>query len=479
MLTFLCAAALLVLITLLVLLRPWQRHVAGLTALASADTAREVNTRVYQHQLQELDRDLAAGTLAPADHAQARADLQRRLLEDAGLGVWAAEEIEAKRVQARAQFALDLRRVPVGTKRKDGAKWDSPAPVAADFVLPPTLLAVQNASNLAPAITQKWRADRSRLALALAVPVLAALLYAQLGAPQALNPTADPATAATQAKVETMVADLAARLNQKPDDPAGWAVLARSYRLMGRLPEAQNAFARIGPQLQQNPTLLAEYADVLAASAQGNLQGEPSRLVQRALQLAPDHPMALALAATAAFSRQDMPQAVTHWERLLKQLPPDSEDARWITAQLLQARSSVAPNAEAATALTQTSPVAPPAPPEAIRGQVSLAPELAAQTSPTDTVFVFARATQGERIPLAVQRARVADLPLSFQLDDSLAMSPAFKLSGATEVRVEARISKTGNATPSAGDLISAGSMTKPGARQMLIQINQTRGGGN
>jgi cytochrome c-type biogenesis protein CcmH len=111
----------------------------------------------------------------------------------------------------------------------------------------------------------------------------------------------------------------------------------------------------------------------------------------------------------------------------------------------------------------------------AIRGRVSLAPALAAQVLPTDTVFVFARNAQGPRMPLAVQRARVSDLPLNFKLDDSLAMSPGTKLSDASEVRIEARISRSGSATPGSGDLIGVGPVVKPGASDLVIQIDQTR----
>ena len=110
-----------------------------------------------------------------------------------------------------------------------------------------------------------------------------------------------------------------------------------------------------------------------------------------------------------------------------------------------------------------------------IRGQVSLAPALAAQALPTDTVFIFARAVQGPRMPLAVQRGKVSDLPLNFKLDDSLAVSPDFKISGFTEVRIESRISRSGSATPSPGDLIGMGPVVKPGARDLKLQIDQAR----
>ena len=410
MTVFLVAAALLVVFTLLLLLRPWRRRRVDIAA-----TTREINTGIYRDQLTELDRDLAAGTLAEADHAQARAELQRRLLDDASVG-------EAT------------------TTAPHGARTTS-------------------------------------LLIALAVPLLAASLYAWLGQPAALDPMARQG--ATAGEVEKMVAALATRLASKPDDPKGWAVLARSYRVMGRMQDAQNAFARIGAELETDPVLLAEYADVLAAGANGNLEGRPLELVARALKLDPDNPMALALSATAAFNRKDISMATTQWERLLKQLPPESEDAKWVINQLAEIRTAAgsggAAQAPATPAAASAGVAASTADGATIRGRVSLAPALAAQVLPTDTVFVFARAAQGPRMPLAVQRARVSDLPLNFRLDDSLAVSPDFKLSAFAEVRVEARISRSGSATPGPGDLIGVGPVVKPGASDLSIQIDQAR----
>ena len=416
---FVLASALLVVATLLLLLRPWRRRPLDLVA-----STREINAGIYRDQLAEIDRDLAAGTLAEADHAQARAELQRRLLDDAST---------------------------------------ADAPVAA-------------ASG----------ARTTTLLIALAVPLLAAALYAFLGKPEALDPVARQG--AQQPDVDKMVATLAARLEAKPDDPKGWAVLGRSYRVMGRMPDAQKAFERIGAELDRDPVLLAEYADVLAANNNGNLEGKPMAAVARALKLDPDNPMALALSATAAFNRKDITTAIAQWERLLKTLPPDSEDAKWVQNQLAEIRTAMASSSAAQANGTQVITAPAAAGPSAatatataaggdtsIRGQVTLAPAMAAQALPTDTVFIFARAVQGPRMPLAVQRGKVSDLPLNFKLDDSLAVSPDFKISGFAEVRIEARISRSGSATPSPGDLIGVGPVVKPGARDLKVTIDQTR----
>jgi len=401
---FVLAAAVLVAVTLLLLLRPWRR-----TAAADAASTPEINAGIYRDQMHELDRDLAAGTLSSDDHAQARAELQRRLLDDAGNG-------DAK---AAAPFGM----------------------------------------------------RNTALALVLLMPLAAAGLYAVLGTPAALDPAATREP--TRQDVEKMVADLAARMDKNPNDAKGWIVLARSYRAMNRLPEAENAFNKIGDALYQNATLLAEYGDVLATRAMGNFDGKPMEIVERALKLEPENPMALSLAATAAYNRNDFAKAIAYWEQLLKIVPPDSEDANWLTQAIAKTREQTASPPVAATSKPKSPAAAAVGP--AVTGRVSLAPALAAKVQPGDTVFIFARNPQGSRMPLAVQRAKASELPLDFKLDDSMAMSPEFKLSSATEVRIEARISKSGSATPGPGDLIGVGPVVKPGANQVAVQIDQVR----
>jgi len=245
---FLFGAMALVALTLLALLRPWQDRRADHDA-----SLREINAGVYRDQLAELDRDLAAGSIAPAEHAVARDELQRRLLDDAS----AAE-----------------------------------APAAYDA-----------------------RSRRALLGIAIALPLAASGLYAWLGEPAALLAPPAAATAGaghggpTSAEIERMVAQLAARLEKNPADPKGWTMLARSYHAMGRFADASAAYAKIGPELHKDPGLLASYADALASSADGNLEGEPTRLVNEALRLDPDHPTALALAAMAAYRRHDVDEA--------------------------------------------------------------------------------------------------------------------------------------------------------------------------
>lgn len=110
--------------------------------------------------------------------------------------------------------------------------------------------------------------------------------------------------------------------------------------------------------------------------------------------------------------------------------------------------------------------------PVSVSGTVSLSPALASKVSPTDTVFILARAAQGPRMPLAVLRKQVKDLPLQFTLDDSMAMQPQMKLSGFDQVIVAARVSRSGMAMTQPGDLEGLSAAIKPGASNLNIVID-------
>jgi cytochrome c-type biogenesis protein CcmH len=177
--------------------------------------------------------------------------------------------------------------------------------------------------------------------------------------------------------------------------------------------------------------------------------GDPDRLIADALRPDKKFLLALALAGSAAFERRDFAAARRYWQQALDLAPTGSEFAAGLERSLAAAQDR---GAEAAPTATTATP-APAAAAARITGRVSLAPALTARVAPTDTVFVFARNADGPRMPLAIVRRTVADLPFDFTLDDSLAMSPQTRLSGASRVIVGARISSSGDAMPQAGDL--------------------------
>ena len=283
------------------------------------------------------------------------------------------------------------------------------------------------------------------------------------------------------------VAQLAQRLKTEPDNAEGWAMLARSYSRLGRHAEAVPAYEKAVALQGQDARLLADYADTLAVQNNRSLAGAPMKLVERALKIDPTSPKALALAGTDAFERKDYPAAVRHWETLAQGMPADSALMPELQGSIAQARQlgglpkAAAPFAAAAPAVAAAAMPAPgPAPTQAtaapgasaLQGSVRLSPALAKLASPTDTVFIFARAAEGPRMPLAILRMQVKDLPLKFTLDDSSAMSPATRLSQHPRVVVSARVSKSGQATPAPGDLVGQSAPVDNTAGAVDIEIN-------
>jgi len=352
------------------------------------------NLSIYRDQLRELEADLAAGTLAGGDYDRARRELETRLLEDV----------------------------------------DQPA-----------------------AAVKAVGGRRMALVLGIAIPALAVALYFAIGNPGALDPRRAADGEVTAQQIEAMVERLAARLRENPDDTDGWKLLGRSHAALGRFADAVNAYAKAASQAPRDPQLLADFADALAMTRGESLQGEPEKLVLRALEIDPGNLKALALAGTAAFERKDYKAATGHWQRMLPLVPPDSKDARAIQSSIDEARALAGTGA---------------AKPTGLRGIVRIAPELKGKVAPDDSLFIFARAADGPPMPLAVLRVRARDLPVSFALDDSMAMAPSMRLSGFQRVVVGARVSKSAGAAPQPGDLQGSSAPVASDAAGVTVVID-------
>lgn len=350
-----------------------------------------------------------------------------------------------------------------------------------DFISgsPPQVAPTGGAPDAAPA-----RPSRTLLAgLAGFVLVVAGAGYAWFGTPAALRGNVPQAEAAPGAghgsqmeQIAAMLGRLEERLKAQPDDAEGWSMLGRSYSVLGRYPDAVEAFKRVVALAADNPPLraqgLADQADASAMAAGRKLAGEPEKLIQRALEADPKNLKALALAGTVAFDNADFARAARLWQDAVAVAEPGSELARNLQGGIAEAQGRLGQAPGAA-------PAAQPAPAAAaagatVTGRVTLAAALAGRAAPEDTVFVFARAagnSPGPRAPLAILRKQVKDLPLNFTLDDSLAMNPALRLSSVPQVVVGARISKSGNAMPQTGDLQGLSQPVAVGAKDVAIEI--------
>ena len=247
-------------------------------ASASGVSSLRLNADIYRDQLEVLERDLARGGISPADYEATRDELQLRLLDDT--------DEPASTTHSKPVF-------------------------------------------LTPRLTA--------LLFAVMLPVGALGFYYWLGAPQSIDPVS--AKKADDDKIASMVEGLAARLKANPDNPKGWAMLARSYKVMGRLQDAQDAYDKAGQAIDTDPDLLADYADLLAVRAGDNLEGKPLVLINKALALNPLHPMSLMLAATAAYRQGNYAAAVEYWEKLVPMLDPESPDMAQLQSDIDDARA--------------------------------------------------------------------------------------------------------------------------------------------
>ena len=400
-------------------------------------------------------------------------DLKRQLAELDSLirdGVLTGEAARSARDQLEAEILATVLTAAPATPAVGSAAAGPAAAAAAAPVIPP---------DARP--SGRLLAGLGAFAL-----VFAAAGYAWLGNPAALAVAPGVQASAkavegggdiSRAQFEAMAERLAERLKAKPDDAEGWSMLGRSYSVLEMFPQALTAFQRVIALRPDDAQGYVDYADALGMTQGRKLAGEPEKLIARALQLDPDNVKALSLSGTLALDRGDAAGAARLWALALQKTEPGSETAQRLQGAIDDARQRAGGLAAPALAGAQgqsAAPAARAAPADAagsVQVRISLAPALAAKVSPDDTVFIFARALQGGKAPLAIQRRQVKDLPLQLTLDDTMAMSPALRLSSASQVIVGARVSKSGNAMPQPGDLQGLTPAVAVGTRGLQLQI--------
>jgi len=308
--------------------------------------------------------------------------------------------------------------------------------------------------------------------LALAVLVVAGATYAWLhrakasleppsaAASQPVGPATDAAHA--QAQIDTMVQRLKERLASKPDDAEGWTMLGRSQLVLNQPEQAVASFRKHSALKPGNADGLADLADALAWTAGRRFDGEPEQLLARALKLDPRNAKALELSGTMAFDRAQYPQAVAAWQTALAVLGQQNPSAVNLQAAIgeAQRRGGATPATTAASAGAQ------------ISGRVVIADALKSRIRPDDTVLIFARLLDGPRMPVAVLKRKASELPLDFQLDESTAMNPGLRLSPSMQVVVGARVTRSGQAMPQAGDLQGFADPVPVGTKDLAITIS-------
>jgi cytochrome c-type biogenesis protein CcmH len=306
--------------------------------------------------------------------------------------------------------------------------------------------------------------------LLILLPIASVLIYykigspASIGIPQTVQNTVE--NNAMTGNVDQLLGTLKSKLENNPEDGKGWALLAATYVELERYAEAVPAYEKAVNLTPDDPQLLADYADALAVLNNYNLAGKPEELANQALKLNPHNIKALLLAAAAATDRKDYKLAIPHWEQLQKDLPADSNILPKVKSTLVEIYTLTGVKPAATSAKGAAANVA-------VSGTITITPALAGKLASTDTVFVFARAAQGSPMPLAIIRTTVKDLPYTYHLDDSNSLMPSNKLSQASEVVIVARVSKSGDAKPQAGDLQGTSTAVKPNGGKVDIEINE------
>lgn len=383
----------------------------------------KANAKVYRDQIADLDREHESGHISDAEWQQSRDELSMRLLED--------------------------------TSAQDDpvAKQEKPA---------------------------LWTA----VLVAVALPLSAVGMYMWVGEPDALNPMAVQSNDKVDpTQLLQMAESLAQKLNDKPDNLQGWVMLGRTYRTLEKFDASVQAYDR-ALKLSADDDLKLERVEVLAMKSQGNFEGEPWNVIRDILQRDPQNYGALLMAGSASYSHEKFADALKYWQQARKPLAADNPDVPGLDEAIASVQQKLGMPAQVAKGPSAQMNAAqmPVAAPSAntsgaastgltVSGQVAIAEALKGKVKPSDVVFIYATPANGERMPLAIFKTTVAQLPLAFTLDDSTAMTPDRKLSGAGEVLVKVRVSKSGNAMPQSGDLAGTLGPVKVGAKGLKLEI--------
>ncbi len=407
MTAFIIFAGLLLAGALLLILPP----LLGVGARRRREAARQstMALTVLREQLAELDAELASGQIDAASHAKSREELERRALEE---GEAAAEAAEAADVRPSRGWAVGM---------------------------------------------------------ALTVPALAIAGYLMIGEPDALDPkNIEGQQGFTREQVEEMVGTLVQRLEQEPENAEGWTMLARTYMVLQDYPKAAAAYARLDKLTPNDPDVLSDWADATAA-IHDSVVGEAEALAKRALEAAPTHPKALALAGTAAYQRDDFAAAAALWERILAQIPPGDQVAQGVRASINDARAKAG-----MPPLADGEGAAPVAASKAltVSGRLEVDAALGPKVAAEDAVFVFVRGEAGGP-PLAALRFKGSELPLDFSFSGATMMMGDAPVP--ERVVIAARVAKGGDASARAGDLEGASAPVAADASGVKLVIDRVR----
>ena len=352
------------------------------------------------------------------------------------------------------------------------------------------------------------RAIAGAVGIAIALPAVALIVYAWLGAPGLIAaPDAAQRAQVGERHATEIVGELTARVARNPNDAEGWALLGQANAMKRDYPAALSAYARAAELLPTDARLLADYAEAAALSQGGDFAGRPMELLTRALAVDPNESKAVALMAAGLYRMGNLPQALVYMRKLAAGLTPGTEEAQQIAQVIARIETEIAtPGSQASgpaapgTAGPRTpapaassAPRAPAGGPFAggggsaggapgaqaasagavVSGTIAIADDLGKQFPPGATLFVIARAPDGPPIPFAAAKLEPSGWPIRFSLGDAQAMNPARLLSTAPSILLEARVSMAGTPGRRSGDVFGVSQVVKPGTTGISIRIDQ------
>ncbi|MEY2701242.1 MAG: c-type cytochrome biosis protein CcmI [Pseudomonadota bacterium] len=307
-------------------------------------------------------------------------------------------------------------------------------------------------------------------------------LYASLGRPDLASYhaglSADESAQVVNHEMDRQLADLRTKLASRPDDLDGWLLLARSLMMTGRFQEALPALEQAMRLDPANPDIRIGYADAWAEAHEGNLSGKPEALIAEVLQQHPGHQDALWLSGMLAVQQKRIADAVVQWRKLQAQLPVDGDDHFRIETYIAKIQGLPMPVPAHETAKAGPAGQDKPVAQLSIEVSVRLDDRLKARMRPEDTLFIFARAASGPPMPLAIVRRKAGDLPVSVRLDDTMAMAPGMDIRSFSPLVIGARVSRSGQAKASPGDLqgLSEPLKIKAGGHYEVVIRDEVKG---
>lgn len=430
--SFLCISALLIVAVLFALLWPLLRPVN-----AVRDSGAQMSLELLRKQFSELEVNFKAGRVPEDEYRETRSEIEMRVLDEA--------------------------------RHSEPASSPAAAEVKA----------------------QTWAIAGLILVL---IPCLGYLFWSQLGSPKALDDTfmAEQMRLAQESRsqghsasdLSRQIQMLEDHVKQSPDNLDAWIMLSRTQAALKNWKKSSQAFAQVNRLLPNNPDVLADWADVEAASQGGDLSGKPKELIEQALKIDPKNGKALMLMGTYCFNMRDYRGAVDYWERILPLLEQGSEEWKMVAESIEEARRAggISTTSQPSGMMLAVPPTVTAQNPQLaknddgafLEGSVRLSDSLKEKLRSGDVLFIYARPVHGSKMPVAFERYAVKDWPVSFHLDDRNTMASGMTtLADTDQVIVEARISHSGNFMPASGDLQGAAAEpVKKGTRGIEVVID-------